>query len=91
MLKHHLNFFDLISAAAAGCPLCKSLYETFSAQELQRLCAHENWAIEDLDQLDPSEFLISYSFDKHNEVKFQLRMPSEPYVLWRNISFEQVY
>lgn len=49
MLNHHLNFFDLISAAAAGCPLCKSLYETFSAQELQRLCAHEDWAIEDLD------------------------------------------
>jgi hypothetical protein len=93
-LKHHLTFFDLISAAVAGCPLCKLLHETFSAQELQQLCAHEDWTIEDLDQLDhqldPSEFLISYSFHEH-EAKFQFRMPSEPYVLWRNILFEQAY
>jgi hypothetical protein len=83
-LKHHLSFFDLISAAAAGCPLCKLLHETFSAQELQQLCAHEDWTIGDLDRL-------VYSFHKHNEVRFQFRMPSEPYVLWRYILFEQVY
>jgi hypothetical protein len=92
--KHHLKFFGLISAAAAGCPLCKLLHETFSAQELQQLCAHEDWTIEDLDQqdhqLDPSEFFISYSFQEHNEVVFQFRMPSEP-CLWRYIVFEQVY
>jgi len=87
--KHHLKFFGLISAAAAGCPLCKLLHETFSAQELQELCAREGWTIQDLDQLDES--LISYSFDEHNEAKFQFLMTSEPYVLWRNILFEQVY
>ncbi len=88
-IKHHLNFFDLIAAAAAGCTLCKLLHETFSAQELQGLCAHEGWTIQDLDEIDES--LISYSFDEHNEARFQFLMPSEPYVLWRNIFFEQVY
>ena len=91
-LEHHLNFFDLISAAAAGCPLCKLLHETFSAQELQKLCAPWNWTIEDLDQLDPNEFsLISYFLYEHNEVRFQFMMPSEPYDLWRSIVFEQLY